>query len=297
MIIKSMARKEPSFRQLMAYLNKGHDRAEGLTFGRNLYDEPAQGVMVVKAFERNYRFLPKRANGNALYHEVIVLERDTGLSDQRQAELLLKLAERYCATRAPHQLAYGRIHRDREHHHIHLMISSNAVRSDKRVRMSKSQFAEIQRGLERYKLERFPELGSLRIYNRDRALERTAPSSRKSSVRDILNDLFRRAATEKELVRSMQAAGLRFYVHGRQTGVEVIETGRRHRLKTLKLDEIYFKTFRRLQPDKTPTERLTEQSTQPRPMTDPRAEALLQRRRAMERIATDRLRQFEVERE
>jgi hypothetical protein len=61
--------------------------------------------MVAKAFERNHAHLPTRANGNALYHEVTMLERQTGLSDERQAELLLGLAERYRAKRAPNHPA------------------------------------------------------------------------------------------------------------------------------------------------------------------------------------------------
>ncbi len=284
MIIKSMARKQPTFGQLIAYFDKGHDRAEGLTFGRNLYDDPAQSAMVAKAFERNYRHLPKRANGNALYHEVIVLERDMDVSDTRQAEVLLKLAERYCATRAPHQLAYGRIHRDKDHHHIHLMISANAVRSDKRVRMTKSQFADIQRGLERYKRERFPELGNLRIYDRQAKLEQ---ARQKNTIRDTLEHLFRQASPDKELLHGLQAAGLRLYQRGQQVGVEVIKTGRRHRLKSLALDIAYAETFRRVAPERTATDT----------PTDSRAEALLQRRRSMERIAEDRLRRFDLERE
>ena len=80
MIINSMARKQPSFRHLIDYFAKGHGRGHGLTFTRNLYDDPSQRVMVAKAFEHNHAHLPKRVNGNALYHEVIVLERQSGVN-------------------------------------------------------------------------------------------------------------------------------------------------------------------------------------------------------------------------
>lgn len=318
MIIKSMARKQPSFRQLIEYFDRGHDRDTGLTFSRNLYDDPNQRVMVAKAFERNHEHLPKRANGNALYHEVIVLERQDGLSDRRQAELLLNLAERYCAKRAPNQLAYGRIHQDRDHHHIHLMISSNAVRSDRRVRMTKSQFAEIQRGLERYRLERFPELGTLRVYNPDPAREQARQPSHRDSLRERLTGLFESARSERALLDDVLAAGYRFYRHGQQVGVEHLETGRRHRLRSLGLEAAYGEAFQRVRTDRPapdiakPKERSQpDQSApvrpqpQPKPKPierqaapdDPRAEALLRRRKSMERVAEDRLRRFDLERE
>ena len=318
MIIKSMARKQPSFRQLIDYFDRGHDRDTGLTFARNLYDDPNRRVMVAKAFERNYAHLPKRANGNALYHEVIVLERQDGLSDKRQAELLLDLAERYCAKRAPNQLAYGRIHQDRDHHHIHLMISSNAVRSDRRVRMTKGQFAEIQRGLERYRLERFPELGGLRIYNPDPSREQAHRPNQREILREMLTGLFEKARSERGLLDDVLAAGYRFYRHGHQVGVEHLETGRRHRLRSLGLEAAYAEAFQRVrterpapdldkskdkpQPDRSAPVRPQPQP-QPQPIErqavpdDPRAEALLRRRQSMERVADDRLRRFDLERE
>ena len=317
MIIKSMARKQPSFRQLIDYFDRGHDRDTGLTFARNFYDDPHQRVMVAKAFERNHAHLPKRANGNALYHEVIVLERQDGLSDTRQAELLLDLAERYCAKRAPNQLAYGRIHQDRDHHHIHLMISSNAVRSDRRVRMTKSQFAEIQRELERYRLDRFPELGDLRIYNPDPAREQSRWPSQRESLRETLTGLFENARSERVLLDDVLAAGYRFYRHGHQIGVEHLATGRRHRLRSLGLEAAYAEAFQRVRTERpapdlakskdksqpyhsAPVKAQRQPKAQPeRQMApdDPRAEALLRRRQSMERVAEDRLRRFDLERE
>ena len=164
MIIKSMARKAPTFAQLIAYIGRDAAPAPGTTFMRNLYHSGAEERVVAGQFLDNFRHLPKRKNGNALYHEVIVLEGQPSLSKAELNRILCDLAERYCSQRAPNQLAWGRVHHDTEHPHIHLMISANEVRSPKRVRLEKATFAEIQRDLERYKQRRFPELDGRPVY-------------------------------------------------------------------------------------------------------------------------------------
>ena len=62
------------------------------------------------------------------------------------------MGQEYLRQRAPEQLAYGVIHLDTDHIHLHLMVSANRVRSADRVRLSKADFADIQRETERYLL-------------------------------------------------------------------------------------------------------------------------------------------------
>lgn len=272
MIIKSMARKDASFHQLVAYFHKEEGRGEdlrkgdtALSFARNLYFGSDNPDAAIKAFEANYQYLPKRRNGNALYHEIIVLEQEAGVAQSRQAEILLDLAERYCAQRCPDQLVYGRIHQGGEtlkpaqkakttaqkpkgdYQHIHLMISANAVRSKRRVRLPKARFAEIQRELEAYKLENFPELSQLKLYNRDandrtnaktrnreqEAVARTGLPSKKQMMAERIGAHIAAAQSVDDLTRRLTSDGLELYQRGKMIGVEELVTGRRHRLKTL----------------------------------------------------------------
>ena len=77
------------------------------------------------------------------------------------------LAGRYCEMRAPRQLAWGRVHHDTDFPHIHLMISANEVRSDRRVRMEKAYFANVQRDLERWRSVHLPELKAHVVYGHE----------------------------------------------------------------------------------------------------------------------------------
>ena len=50
------------------------------------------------------------------------LEPQDHLPKERVSEILLDLAERYCASRCPDQMAWGRIHTDTPNPHIHLRV-------------------------------------------------------------------------------------------------------------------------------------------------------------------------------
>jgi len=246
MIIKSMARKRPSFKQLIAYMG----RDAGASFSRNIYDTGDHPARIARAFERNYGHLGTRKNGNALYHEVIVLPPQPHLSKERQTEILHALAERYCSVRAPDNLAYGRIHQDTDNSHIHLMLSANPARSSRRVRLSKARFAEIQYQLEREARAQFQDLRDQPVYDRaphalqkaktkvreDALTQRSGQRSRKEIVRGHVEAAFQSAKSNADLAYHLRQSGFELYQHGSRVGVRNLTTGARHRLSTLGLE-------------------------------------------------------------
>ncbi len=291
--------------------------------------------MVAGQFLDNYRHLPKRKNGNALYHEVIVLEAQPHLDRVKLNAALTDLAERYCARRAPGQLAWGKIHHDTDHPHIHLMISANEARSAKRVRLEKAVFAEIQRDLERYKSQAHPELSGGPIYNRpaerstpkitrdeSEAVRRTGKASLKQTAHAVIKNALVSAHGRDEIVARLRAAGFELYRRGKTTGVQAIDGERRYRLSTLGLQTEFEAALNRARPapviearqepkakesPRRPT-KTTPSTTpvreiqkapppKPNPSCDPRAEALLRRRADMEREADERLRGFDQDRD
>ena len=125
MIIKSMSRKEPSFAQLIGYI----DRHEGQSRWRIRHNVFAREPEHIRSeFEQNSDLLQRRKNGVYLYHEIISITRAEGLSSNEQKARLQKIAERYIAERCPDNLVYGNLHEDQEHsYHYHLIISANAA--------------------------------------------------------------------------------------------------------------------------------------------------------------------------
>ena len=296
MIIKSMARKQSSFGQLIDYLNKDSDLSGGTVFSRNLYADPMNSKYVEREFLKNHQLLAKRSNGNAMYHELISLEQNPNLSRRKTNQILKDLAGKYLAERAPNNIVFGRIHHDCAHPHIHLMISANAVRNEKRMRIDRARFSQIQVDLESYKIQHYPKLSQTRSYriigssetvklsNREaQQIHRTGKKSSKQQLAETVSAIFSQARSSDDLAKKLKAQGFKLYQRGKQVGLEPLGAGRRIRLKTLGLEKDYQLFLQK------------PENTQQTQQSDDRAKLLLRRREKMERLAENHLQEFEGE--
>lgn len=250
MIVKSMSRKAPTFRQLAGYIGQNATASEGC-FSKNLYYQGSDKTVVSKLFFENYKNLPKRKNGNALYHEVIVLSSQPHLSKQMQTRILHDLANHYCELRAARQLVWGRAHFDTEYPHIHLMISANEFHASRRKRLTKRQFADIQKQLEIYKEHKFPELNDLGVYKRPdvsrvrtktsegELKRRTGKPSQKEQLSELVVDALNQSISQTDFENRLQEHGLLLYQRGKYWGVINQASGKRYRLKTLGLEQSF----------------------------------------------------------
>jgi hypothetical protein len=180
MIIKSLSRKAPTFRQLKAYMDRGG--APGVGFAWNL-GMPwfASDADVLRAFIDNAATLRGRRNGVQLFHEIVSLKRDERLPLNVQQQILHDAVMEWLAARAPDQIAYGRLHVEREHLHVHVMLSANRLGDDRTVRLSRTEFAGLQRQVEARILARYPALRQERTYDvaeRSKRRERSERSFR-----------------------------------------------------------------------------------------------------------------------
>lgn len=270
MIIKSLARKQPTFAQLVSYCRREEETGNAtrspfgsvidyarrggvarVVLARNLGVSPDDRDAVVRAFEDNFKLLTARANGNALYHEVLSLCRADGIAKQRQVDMATDIAAHYLERRAPNCLAYGVVHLDTLYTHVHLVISANEVHARTRYRLSRGQFSEAQRAAERYRLERYPELGRETYYTGDRrkqekrrsaeaSLEqRTGEPSRREEVKRQVEGCCRLAESEQALADALQGAGLTLYRRGSTWGVLDGASGRKFRLRTLGVETAF----------------------------------------------------------
>ncbi|MDC9723424.1 MAG: relaxase/mobilization nuclease domain-containing protein [Urechidicola sp.] len=95
----------------------------------------------------NKKRLVPHSKANVAYHEIISFH----ASDSKNLlkEDLQKLARVYAKERSPNSLVVASMHRNKEHLHIHIIVS--AVELDGKVkRLSKNQFREVKQTLERY---------------------------------------------------------------------------------------------------------------------------------------------------
>lgn len=255
MIIKSLSRKKPSFDQLADYMLAEAGAKEMVR--HNLPATARTMEKVVAAFEENHACLPKRANGNALFHEIIALEPNLDIAVKEQKKALVKIAERYLALRAPNQLAYGVVHTGTAHVHLHLMISSNAVFSKKREWLKKKEFADIQRDMEAYQHEHFPELGRSRHYdktrdglkrsNREQTMkQRTGKPSHREELALRIGEILQTAKNREVLIAELKKLNLTLYQRGRTVGIRT-KGGRKYRLSSLGLATDYAEAMARIE--------------------------------------------------
>lgn len=208
---------------------------------------------IVSNFEVNADRLARRKNGNALYHEILSFSTGYRLKEDELVRAIADVGQEYLDQRAPDQLAYGVVHLDKDHAHLHLCISANRADAPDRVRLAKADFAKVQQRVEALVLERYPELEQRQIYARERQAERIKSrrseqdmrrhrgvASDKEQLTHRLHAIFELAQSGDELVALLKQDGYTLYQRGKTIGVrEIGEEGRRYRLNTLGALEHY----------------------------------------------------------
>jgi hypothetical protein len=126
------------------------------------------------------------------------------------------------------------------------MISANRAGEVRRLRLAKSQFRQIQIGLEVHVLEKYPELeqkiaigkrSEKSISRQGAELERRSGARpQRQEVLERVRGAFEKAKDRASFMRQLDQAGLDLYVRGQTLGVVERETGKRHRFKTLDAD-------------------------------------------------------------
>ena len=249
-----MARKEPSFKDLYEYMHKEKNRGS-LTIVHNLFAKEDDKEKIINAFSENAKLLKKRKNGNYLYHEIISIAKNDKLPIREQEKILFDLTNRYLQKRAKNLLAYGVVHYDKDNLHMHLMISANELYSSKRFRLSKKEFNSIQKEIEEYRLERYPNLDNRKLYTQSKEdkkrkekvnqkeyqMQKSGRVTQKAIVKEILLRVFKESKTREEFLLNLKSNNLEFYQRGNTIGVESLEFGRKFRFKTLGLLDEYVK--------------------------------------------------------
>lgn len=252
MIIKSMSRKSKTFGQLLQYLVAPGVTQIGPPWLHNLRARDGDLDDIRREFFQNSGHLPQRKNGNVLYHEILSFAAE----DQEHITLpmLEDLARFYMERRAPYALGYARTHLNTDCPHIHVVISANNFGSSRRLRLSQAEFARIQREVEQYQQERYPQVTHSIAQGRQRAdrqrLRQTrgeresqrrgaGQTSRKESVAAVVRSELALAASGAECFRRLLEQRLRLYKRGKSVGVEDLDGGRRYRLKTLGLAAVF----------------------------------------------------------
>ena len=239
MIIKSLSRATKSFEALYNYLTRDN---ESILNTFNLYSNPYNSKELISEFLDNAEYLKRARGKNYLYHEIISLNKNS-LTLKEQENILSDLVSKYISLRAENHLTFTALHKDKDHIHIHLMISANELMGDRRVRLSKKDFSSIQKELEQYSNSTYPQLGETTHYQK----KPSQYQNKKEKLQAELKKLFEQSKSKEAFKSSCEMIGLEFYTRGKTVGV--IYESKKYRLKTLGLLESYQELMQRVEAD------------------------------------------------
>lgn len=159
-IITSTTRKDISaLSQLIRYVSEQQaEKIESISLLHNITAKPEDITAIIKAFKTNNHYRKKRKGGIVLYHDIIAFHPKDKQAIENNPYILEDIARLYITERSPNGLAYAKIHLDKEHIHIHVVLSPNEKESRKSIRVSKKNFSIIRQKLERHQYLTYPEL-------------------------------------------------------------------------------------------------------------------------------------------
>jgi hypothetical protein len=169
---------------------------------------------------------------------------------------LREIGRMYIDKRARDNLAIGVIHEEKDHLHLHLMISANKIYERNRHRLSKDDFLQIQNEVSREAQQKYPELALDNLYRaenvksplkeqvrltkdeQERAVRTDKEPSQKVKLAAKIHTLLAQHQDQKSLDQALQSQGLSLYQRGKTLGV-IDQDGKRHRLSTLGVEPHY----------------------------------------------------------
>ena len=244
MILDSLSRKKglEDIPALLRYIDNP-DKATGDAFFWGLSSELDLGE-IEKRFLEN--LTPPRKGGVYIRHFVMSFSGKDGahLTDT----VLLDMARQWLVRGYPRCLAYVRIHRDTNNPHVHMAVSANERRSEKRPRMSRKQFADLKQELESYQRSQYPELKHstndhgkkkrLREQGREEIFsEIPETQTTKQRLSEQVHARFDASVGLQDFCDRLREAGLEPYERGgKLTGIWAEKKTQKFRFRTLKLD-------------------------------------------------------------
>jgi hypothetical protein len=258
MVVKIISIKSFACRTILNYINKPEEKGKQPVL-KNLWTRKDYLKSIEQEFLSNVRYLKQRKGGNLFYHHILSL---SSAEDPKQAteEKLNDLASKWLSIIAPHHLAYAKAQFNGQPH-IHILLSANAYKDDKRLHLSKFELERAKKELEKYQQEKYPEFTKSLIYTPEREKQREAlkkenihltrseqdrkrrlekedrpiPKTRKQHTREIVLGCLAQSNNLEEFLTNLQRKNFSFYQRGNTKGV-IAADGTKYRLSTLGLE-------------------------------------------------------------
>lgn len=184
-----------------------------------------------------------RKNANRAYHEIISFHRED--TDKLPKRVLMKIARKYAKERAPQAMVVSTMHSDKDHLHIHNVITALEFATGKPIRLTRKEFKEVKKRMEHWqekelrlthsKVDHSKKKVQMLQLDIERELNLRGKKSERQQIQEKLIAVFAKARTAKVHYKEFVKAGLDLYSRGEKI-VGIQGATRRYRLKTLGFD-------------------------------------------------------------
>ncbi|MBK7359032.1 MAG: relaxase/mobilization nuclease domain-containing protein [Saprospiraceae bacterium] len=244
MILKNLTRRTGT-QQLVNYLFKNEkDNKPEPIIKHNLRSKTVNGWS--KEFDRNFDLRTNRRVDNIRLHHTII---SFSNKDKKQInpELLKDITKKYIELRGKDNIYLASSHHDKEHIHLHIVMSSTKLITGESNRISRQEFRDLKLALDGYQKEKYPELvNSLPAHGKSQKLQLSDPElklqdregklSQKQGLLETVETVYSRSKSLDNFLSELKSEGYNSYIRGGKVyGVED-ESGRHYRFKTLGID-------------------------------------------------------------
>lgn len=243
MIIKSKSyKKEGDYRRLVNYVLKDGERENSFVLTRFIKGKEPSKEQIIAQFERNENCrLYKRKNNVKLFMDILSFHKDN--AKDLTNEKLKKIARKYISLRSNLSVALATVHRDKEHIHLHILLSGTEYKTGKSIRISKADFRDkVKVPAEQFVQKNFPELeksainhkkeSKVKIKDAEYQMNQRGKLSDKQILIGHLEDAYKKATSEKDFYTILQNQNLDLYT--RKNGmIAGVKMKRNQRFSTL----------------------------------------------------------------
>lgn len=195
----------------------------------------------LEAFAQNERNRKVTRKGLRAFHEYMAWHPEDAANIT--PDMIKDMVETYLDMRAEKGMGVSFIHGDTQHPHAHILLSSLEVVSGKSLRLSKEQFAQIQRSMQDYQRTKYPELNQSlinfeleskqHITDDELAMNKRGANSRKQELIAIMETVLEDATSRDDFYDKLLSLGIGIYE--RSGKIAGVDDARHYRWDTLSI--------------------------------------------------------------
>lgn len=252
MIVKILSRHSPSYAGLIRYILKegkgGEDeRPEPYlhNFRGHTEKEWVRELCINEAFRKQQR------KGQVYFYHTILSFNELD-SDKITKDMLQDITKKFIELRGKDAMYIAAQHRDREHTHIHLLVSGLSYRTGKAFRMTKGEMRELKISLQCYQQEKYglehslPNHGAGREYLSQKeygAKSKNSTRYLKAELKQKVDTILLQSNSLQDFISRLQENSLYHYERGNKVyGITVNE--KNYRFSSLGVDIEMIKTMK-----------------------------------------------------